>query len=75
MSPEQQEYMAYHSPEQRAIRLAEARKANDQAVAEAHQLFFSGDVQAASDRLFSAGIPDEGISHYLACWAGNEHRL
>jgi hypothetical protein len=72
MSPEQQAYVAYHSSEQRAVRLAAAREANDLAVSAAHQLYFSGDVDAARDRLFAAGIPDDGVSYYLGCWAGHD---
>ena len=68
MNPEQEEYVAYYSSEQRTARMAEARQFNDAAVSEAHHLFFSGDIEAARDRLFSEGIQDEGISYYFTLW-------
>lgn len=71
VSPEQEEYVAYHSSEQRAARMAEARQSNDVAVSEAHHLFFSGDIVAARDRLFSAGIQVEGISYHLTLWGSD----
>ena len=72
MSPEQERYVAYHSPEQRTSRLEAARSANEAAVSDAHRLFFSGDVEAAWDRLFSAGIQDDGISFYLNSWGSDQ---
>lgn len=72
MSPEQERYVAYHSPEQRAARMEVARIANETAVSDAHRLFFSGDAEAARDRLFSAGIQDEGISFYLHSWGSDQ---
>ena len=72
MSPEQERYVAYHSPEQRTSRLDAARSANEMAVSDAHRLFFSGDAEAARDRLFSAGIRAEGISFYLHSWGSDQ---
>ncbi len=71
MSPEQEQYVAYHSPEQRAARMMAARLDNEATVSDAHCLFFSGDADGAQDRLFSAGIPAEGILHYMETW-GND---
>jgi hypothetical protein len=68
MSPEQEQYVAYHSPEQRAARMMAARLDNEAAVSEAHALYFSGDVTGAEDRLFSAGISPEGIWYYMDTW-------
>ena len=64
----QEAYVKYHSPEERAIRMAAARHDNDVAVTEALELFNAGDTQGARDRLFSVGIAEEGISYYLNAW-------
>lgn len=72
MSSEQERYVAYYSPEQRAARTEAARKITETAVSDAHRLFFSGDADAARGRLFSAGLQDEGISFYLHSWGGNQ---
>ena len=72
MSPEQERYVAYHAPEQRASRLEAARRFSEAAVSDAHRLFFLGDADAARDRLFSAGIQAEGINFYLHSWGGDQ---
>jgi hypothetical protein len=72
MSPEQDRYIAYHSPEQRASRTETARKVTETAVSDAHHLFFSGDAGAARNRLFSAGLQEEGINFYLHSWGGDQ---
>lgn len=71
MSPQQQEYVALHSPAQRAARLVAARRANELAVTQAHQLYCSGDAMAARDTLSSAGIPDDGVRYWLRSWSGH----
>lgn len=65
----QAEYVAYHSPEARAARIAAARQATDAAVADALHMHNDGDVAGARDRLFDAGIGDDGISYYLGIWS------
>ena len=65
---EQEAYVKYHSPEERAIRMAAARQANDAAVSEALVLFDAGDTEGARGRLSSGGIADEGIEYYLRVW-------
>lgn len=65
----QAEYEAYHAPKARALRLAAARQAADAAVADALHMYNDGDVAGACDRLFDAGIDDDGISYYLAIWS------
>ena len=67
----QADYVAYHSPEQRTIRTEKARQVTEQAVCEAHALFFAGDADAACQRLFEAGLTDEGIAHCLLYWGGD----
>jgi hypothetical protein len=69
MSPEQQQWVSYHSPEQRSARMNAAQRESEKAVSEAHHLFFSGNVYAARERLFSAGIPYEGVSYYIGMWS------
>ena len=64
----QAEYERYHSPEQRSIRLKRAEQAREAAVTEAFSFYMAGDIQSAKERLFSAGIQDEGISYYLNSW-------
>jgi len=71
MSPEQEQYVAHHAPERRAARTAAARQETESAVSEAHRLFFSGDIEAARDRLSSAGLSDEGLSYYLNSWGSD----
>lgn len=71
MSSEQEQHVAYHSPEQRAARMMAARLDNEAAVSDAHRLYFSGDADGAQDRLFSAGISVEGVLHYMETW-GND---
>jgi len=61
----QEEYAAYHSPAARAARLKAARSTAENAVAEAHRLFFDGDAWGARERLFSVGLSDEGVAYYL----------
>jgi hypothetical protein len=72
MSPEQEQYVAYHSPEQRASRSEAQRIASEAAVSDAHRLFFSGDAEAAQYRLESAGLQFEGISYYLNLWGSDQ---
>lgn len=61
-------YEHYHSPEQRRLRSERAAKDNDRAVSEALALFEAGDEDASRQRLFDAGIQDEGIAFYLQSW-------
>lgn len=73
MSPEQQQYTAYHSPEQKAARSAAARRFTDEAITEAHRLFFvSENADAARETLFSAGMQEEGICFYMDSWASEQ---
>lgn len=71
----QDEYVAYHSPKARAQRLEGARRANDAAVEEAHQLHLSGNTEEARAKLFAAGISDDGIAYYLAEWGSGKPRI
>ena len=64
----QAEYEHYHSPEQRRSRMQKAEQAREAAVTEALSLYLDGDIQSAKERLFSAGIQEEGISYYLNSW-------
>lgn len=64
----QQEYERYYSPEERQKRLEAARKATETAVSEALALFNAGDLEGARQRLFDAGISDDGIAAYLSMW-------
>lgn len=64
----QKAYEEYHSPAQRRIRAEEARKTAESAVSEALSFFKSGDTESARQRLFDAGISDDGIAYYLHEW-------
>lgn len=68
----QEEFVRYHSPEQRQIRAEEARRFGEVAVSEALKLFNLGDVESARQRLFEAGIQEEGIACYLSMWRGSD---
>lgn len=68
----QEEFLRYHSPEQRQIRSEEAKRFGEVAVSEALNLFNSGDVESARQRLFEAGIQEEGIACYLNMWRGSD---
>lgn len=61
-------YEHYHSPEQRRLRSEPAINARERALSEALAWFEAGDEDAACQRLFNAGIPDEGIAYYLQSW-------
>lgn len=64
----QEAYERYHSPEKRRLRSALAAKETERAVSEAHALHEAGDENAARQRLFDAGIQDEGIAYYMQSW-------
>lgn len=66
----QQEYERYYLPEQRRVRAEQARGATEQMVSDALVLFNAGDEDAACQRLFDAGIQDDGISCYIQMWRG-----
>lgn len=72
MSPEQERYVAYHSPEQKKARTEAARSFTEATVSDAHRLFFSGDAEAARHCMFLAGLQDEGIDFYLHSWGGDQ---
>lgn len=61
-------YEHYYSPEQRRLRSERAADHTKRAVSEALALFETGDAAAARQRLFDAGMQDEGISYYLRVW-------
>lgn len=67
----QQEYERYYSAEQRQRRTEEAKLITEIAVSEALALFNMGDREAASQRLFDAGIQDDGIACYLDTWGSD----
>ena len=48
--------------------MQKAEQAREAAVTEALFLYLDGDIQSAKERLFSAGIQEEGISYYLNSW-------
>lgn len=64
----QKAYEEYHSPAQRRIREEEGRKVAESAVSEALSYFNAGETEAARQRLFDAGISDDGIAYYLHEW-------
>lgn len=64
----QQEYERYYSPEQQQIRTEQARNVTEAVVADAHRCFTAGDIEAARQILFDAGIQDDGIAFYLSSW-------
>ena len=64
----QAEYVAYHSPTQRAERAAQAERHHSMTVGSALLLFNDGDVSGARQVLFDGGISDEGIAEYLRQW-------
>lgn len=68
----QEEFLRYHSPEQRQIRAEEAKRYGEVAVSEALKLFNLGDIESARQRLFEAGIQEEGIACYLSMWRGSD---
>lgn len=75
MSPEQLQYEAYHSPEQRAARTLVVRQAAEIAVSEAHRLFFDGQPDCAEHVLFLAGFTDDGIAYYLSTWGAHDEEV
>lgn len=66
---DQKTYEEYHSPEQREKRIVSARRETDIAVAEALGRFNSGDINGARNKLFDAGISEDGVVYYLSAWA------
>lgn len=67
----QAEYEHYHSPEQRAMRSAQAESERLSTVRKALALFNDGDIAGASQVLFDGGISDDGIGEYLRLWGEN----
>lgn len=67
----QAEYEQYHSPEQRAMRRAQAESEHLSVVRKAQALFDDGDIAGASQVLFDGGIADDGIGEYLRLWREN----
>ncbi len=72
MSPEQTQFEAHYSPEQRAARTEKACRCTDIAIAEAHRLFFTDDALAARERLRRDGFQEDGISSILHSWSGDQ---
>lgn len=64
----QEEYVAYHSPAQRAIRAEAARQQSEAIVREAYDAFRSGDQESAREILIDSGITPEGAAHYISSW-------
>lgn len=61
-------YEHYYSAEQRRLRSERIAVDKEQVLSEAWALLDSGNEIAARQRLFDAGIQDDGISFYIQSW-------